>query len=119
MVDDEPSVRKALGRLLRLADYRVATFACGEDFLDSLNTQLPACAILDVHMPGLTGFEVHARMRAARIRTPVVFITANEDTAFDGDVGDATDAGLLRKPFPGDALLTALGAAMGQDHDAP
>jgi len=117
VVDDELSVGKALGRLLRLADYRVATFACGEDFLDSLNTQIPACAVLDVQMPGLTGFEVQARMRAARIRTPVVFITADEDTVFDSAALGATAVGLLKKPFSGEALLNALGAAVGTRHD--
>jgi FixJ family two-component response regulator len=117
VVDDEVSVGKALGRLLRLADYRVATFACGEDFLESLQVQIPACAVLDVQMPGLSGFEVQARMRAAQIPTPVVFITADQDTVFDPEALGATAVGLLRKPFSGDALLSALGSAIGHRHD--
>ena len=112
VVDDEASVRTALGRLLRLADYKVAAFGSGEDFLASLATHRPACAILDVHMPGLSGFDVQARLRGARSDIPVVFITASDDLALDEKVAAAGGAKLLRKPFPNDALLAAVGAAL-------
>ena len=112
MVDDEASVRTALGRLLRLADYEVAAFASGEEFLASLATHRPDCAILDVHMPGLSGFDVQARLRAAKSDVPVVFITASDDLALDQKVLAAGGATLLRKPFSNDALLAAVGAAL-------
>jgi CheY-like chemotaxis protein len=67
VVDDEAPVRTALGRLLRLADYEVAAFACGEEFLESLAARRPDCVVLDVHMPRLTGFDVQAKMRAASV----------------------------------------------------
>jgi len=112
VVDDEASVLTALGRLLRLADYEVSAFACGEDFLASLATRRPDCAILDVHMPGLTGFDVQARLRAAHDDIPVVFITASDDLALDKKVAATGVAKLLRKPFSNDALLAAVGAAL-------
>ena len=112
MVDDEASVRTALGRLLRLADYEVAAFGSGEDFLASLATRRPDCAILDVHMPGLSGFDVQARLCAAHSDVPVVFITASDDLALDQKVLAAGAATLLRKPFSNDALLAAVGAAL-------
>ena len=62
VVDDEASVRTALGRLLRLADYEVAAFASGDAFLASLATRRPDCAIIDIHMEGLSGFEVKSRL---------------------------------------------------------
>jgi len=112
VVDDEASVLTALGRLLRLADYEVSAFACGEDFLASLATRRPDCAILDVHMPGLSGFDVQARLCAAHSDIPVVFITASDDLALDQKVAAAKVAKLLRKPFSNDALLAAVGAAL-------
>ncbi len=112
VVDDEASVRTALGRLLRLADYEVSAFASGEEFLASLATRRPDCAILDVHMPGLSGFDVHARLRAARSDVPVVFITASDELALDQKVLATGSATLLRKPFSNDALLAAVGAAL-------
>ena len=101
-----------LGRLLRLADYDVAAFASGEEFLASLAARHPACVILDVHMPGLSGFDVQARLRAAHIDVPVVFITASDDLALSQTVGEAGGVKLLRKPFSNDELLDAVGAAL-------
>ncbi len=112
VVDDESPVRIMLGRVLRLADYRVITFASGEAFLDSLTARLPACTILDVHMPGLTGLELLSRMRAARIAIPVIFITASDDIALDRLALDARAVCLLRKPFSSDNLLEAVGRAL-------
>jgi FixJ family two-component response regulator len=112
VVDDESSVRTMLGRLLRLADYRVSVFASGEEFLASLRAAMPACVILDIHMPGLSGLEVHAQLRAARMRIPVVFITASDDIALDRAAAEANVVRLLRKPFSSDALLEAVGDAL-------
>lgn len=112
VIDDEVQVRTALGRLLRLADYEVVAFGCGEEFLASLTTRRPDCAVVDVHMPGLSGFDVKARMCAAHIEIPVVFITASDDLALDQTVRDAGGVTLLRKPFSNDALLDAVGAAL-------
>src|SRR4249920_871767 len=86
VVDDEASVRTALGRLLRLARFEVKTFASGEEFIDSLAMHRPACALLDIHMPAMTGFDVQARLHAMRIDLPVVFITASDDLALSEKV---------------------------------
>ena len=112
VVDDEASVRTALGRLLRLADYDVAAFGCGDEFLASLAEKRPVCVILDVHMPGLSGLDVQSALRALHIDIPVVFITASDDLALDQAVAAAGGVRLLRKPFSNDALLDAVGAAL-------
>jgi FixJ family two-component response regulator len=112
VVDDEVPVRTMLQRALRLADYEVAAFATGEDFLGSLPTRLPACAVLDVHMPGLSGFDVALRMREASYPVPVVLITASDDAAIDRSAAAAGAVCLLRKPFPTDALLAAVRDAL-------
>jgi FixJ family two-component response regulator len=115
IVDDEAPVRVALGRMLRLADYAVASYASAEEFLASLATRHPACVILDVNMPGLSGFDVQSRLRAADIQVPVVFITASDDRALGQAAIDAGGVCLLRKPFSNDALLEAVGAALHGD----
>ena len=112
MIDDEASVRTALGRLLRLADYEVAAFGSSDEFLASLAVRRPACAILDVHMPGLSGFDLQARLRAENVDVPVVFISASDDLALDQAVAAAGGVRLLRKPFSNDALLEAVDAAL-------
>jgi FixJ family two-component response regulator len=116
VVDDESPVRTMLGRVLRMAGYRVTPFAAGEDLLASLQVQPLACVVLDVHMPGLTGLEVHARLRAARCDVPVVFITASDDAEID-TAARKLAARLLRKPFSSDELVQAVGVAIA-DHRA-
>ena len=112
VVDDESPVRTMLGRVLALAGHRVAPFATGEAFLASLDTGLPACAIVDIHMPGIDGLEVLARLRRAGLAVPLVFITASDDAALDQAAGAAGAIGLLRKPFSSDALLEAVATAL-------
>ena len=115
IVDDEAPVRVALGRLLRLADYEVEAFGSGEEFLASLDLRCPACAILDVHLPGLSGLEVQARLRAAHPQIPVVFITASDDSALEESARLSGGVRLLRKPFSSDQLLEAVGIALHRD----
>ena len=112
VVDDEASVRTALGRLLRLADYQVGAFACGEAFLVSAATRRPDCAIVDVHLDGLSGFDVKAQLTALHGEVPVVFVTASDDAALDRSVAEAGGVTLLRKPFSNDALVEAVTAAL-------
>lgn len=112
LVDDEAPVRVALGRLLRLADYAVLPFASGEEFLDSLAVRVPDCVLLDVHMPGLTGLQVQARLRASALGLPVVFITASDDAEVVRNALDAGGLCVLRKPFSNEVLLDAVGAAL-------
>ena len=112
VVDEESPVRVMLGRLLRLADYRVTAFATGEAFLASLATQRPACVVLDIHMPGLSGFDVQARLRAAQIPIPVVFITASDDPALDRQAASLSAVRVLRKPFSSDELMAAINLAV-------
>lgn len=101
-----------IGRLLRLEDYQVTAFGSGEEFLASLVARVPECVILDVHMPGLSGLEVQARLRAIDARIPAIFITASDDSTLDHAVQEAQGLGLLRKPFSRSALLGAVAVAL-------
>jgi len=112
LVDDEAPVRVALGRLLRLADYDVLAFSSGEEFLASLATRVPDCALLDVHMPGLTGIEVQARLRAAGSTLPIVFITASDDAEIARSALAGGGLCVLHKPFSNERLLDAVSGAL-------
>lgn len=112
LVDDEAPVRVALGRLLRLANYAVLAFASGEEFLQSLAARVPDCVLLDIHMPGMTGLQVQARLRATGLDLPVVFITASDEPDIARRALEAGGLLVLRKPFSNDLLLDAVGVAL-------
>lgn len=115
VVDDEPPVRTMLRRALRLADYEVATFGSGEEFLAALPTLQPACIVLDIRMPALSGFDVERRMREMNVRPPLILITASDDAAIDRSAAGVCAVRLLRKPFSTDALLAAVREALGAE----
>ncbi|WP_213956645.1 MULTISPECIES: response regulator transcription factor [unclassified Variovorax] len=111
VVDDEPSVRVAIGRMLRSANFRVCEYASGESFLESLSGHLPLSALLDLQMPGLSGFDVLERMRAANVDVPVIVITASDDANPDRATRTIGVKALLRKPFTSVELCHAIGIA--------
>jgi len=117
VVDDEPAVCKALERLLRSAKFEVATFGSGVEFLSSLGTRRPDCVVLDLHMPGMSGFEVQARLVADPAgEIGVVIITAHDST----ECRDRAMAGgasiYLKKPCDAQPFLEAVRAAVARNH---
>jgi two-component system response regulator FixJ len=116
IVDDEVPVRTALGRLLRLAHYDVTLFPSGEAFLESLETQLPDCVVLDINMPGMSGLDVQRRLRSVAVSIPAIIITCGEDASLAREALDAGAVDLFRKPFSNHDLLEAIhGALAGRD----
>lgn len=115
LVDDEPPVRKAVGRLLRSSGLKVRCFGSGLEFIESLAEERPDCVILDIHMPGMSGFEVQSRLHALGLRLPVVFVTAFDDPDLPRRLERAEAAGFLRKPFTEAELLEALARAMNTE----
>jgi len=115
VVDDNPSVRKSLGRLLALAGYRVEEFASARDFLTRGSPEGPCCLVLDVRMPGLTGIELQETLAAAKRRMSIVFVTGHVDvpTSVKAMKGGAID--LLTKPIDRKALLSAIARAVAKD----
>jgi DNA-binding response OmpR family regulator len=112
LVEDDPPVRIALARFLRLANYEVSAYASGEEFLAGLADSMPLCVILDVHLPGLSGIEVQRQLRSGRAQVPVVFITASDDPSIEREASESGGLRLLRKPFSGDELLAAVASAL-------
>jgi two-component system response regulator MprA len=117
VVDDEPAVRRALERALRLDSYEVVLAADGEEALDALAKAPADAVILDVAMPRLDGLEVCRRMRTAGDRTPILMLTARDaiDDRVQGlDVG-ADD--YLVKPFALRELQARLRALLRRTND--
>ena len=103
IVDDDPSVRRSLNRVLQSAGYAVETFASAREYLEWLPTRQAACIILDVHMDGISGFDLQKRLAA-----PIIFITAHDDGPTRARIEQARPAGHLWKPFDGQAVLDAI-----------
>jgi FixJ family two-component response regulator len=79
IVDDDLSVRKGLRRLLESAGLKVADYASGEAFLDSLRYRVPDCLLLDLKMPGLSGTEVLQKIRRTNPSIPTIILSAHDD----------------------------------------
>ena len=113
VIDDDVSLLRALRRLLGAGGFQVKTFSSAEDFLDCANPRTPGCLVLDVHLGGLSGFELHERHVAAGRRIPVVFITAHDDAATRDRAHRAGAAEYLRKPFDDESLIAGINRALG------
>ncbi len=107
IVDDDASVRRALQRLVESAGYTVQTFASAREFLDWLPQGQAACLVLDVHMDGMSGFDLQRRLAV-----PVIFITAHDDALTLARIKRARAAGHLRKPIDEQAVLNAIRRAV-------
>jgi FixJ family two-component response regulator len=115
IVDDDPSVRRALHRLVRLAGYVVRTFASADEFLDALPQGRPACLVLDIHLDGMSGFALQERLAADRVGLPVIFITAHDDVSTRERIHASGAAGYLWKPVDERALLDMIQQAIELD----
>ena len=112
IVDDVEAVRKALMRLMRSADLEAATFSSGAEFLESIRTRRPDCVVLDLQMPGMSGFEVQARLAEAGDELPVIIITAHDSPEARERALAAHAAAYLCKPLDDQVLLDAIAAAV-------
>lgn len=117
LVDDDPSVRKSVGRLLESAGYKVDTFSDPKPFLQHLANHPVRVAVLDIWMESMTGMELLAHLCAKSPQTRVIFITGHEDPAAQATVMHAGAFGFLIKPFDDDEFLTLVDQALG--HGTP
>ena len=114
VIDDEEPVRIALARLLRIHGLRVATFGSGESFLLGLADCDPGCALLDLQMPGLTGFDVLKRLNPGSGGLPVVIMTAHDEPGLQETCMLRGAAAYLLKPLDGEALVQAISSALAR-----
>jgi FixJ family two-component response regulator len=115
IVDDDESVRESLPDLLREFGFEARSFKSGEEFLASSYLERTKCLILDIAMPGMTGFDVQRELKTRNRPIPVVFITAQRDEdAWSRPLKEKAVACLL-KPFSDTALLHAIRTAFGTE----
>jgi FixJ family two-component response regulator len=115
VIDDDPSVRRALQRLLRAAGFVVETFATGREFLEAGEWTQTACLVLDIHLPGMSGFELQEHLAVAGALIPIVFITAHDDAAMRERAMRAGVTAYLRKPVDQHTLLEAVERALREN----
>jgi FixJ family two-component response regulator len=115
VVDDDAAVRDSLGLLLGVAGYRTALFADAEAFLGAYRGDWAGCVVADLRLPGASGVELQAKLRAIGSTLPVVIITAHGDvpTARAAFLADAVD--FIEKPFDQVQLLAAIEAAFSRE----
>jgi len=112
VVDDDESVRVALRRLLTTSNVEVATFASGREFLDSIATRRPACLILDVDMPGMTGPEVLRALIESGTSIPVIVLAGRAEPQTEARCLRANTVAYLLKPIDQRILLDMVALAL-------
>jgi FixJ family two-component response regulator len=112
VVDDDPSVCKALTRLLRASDLNADAYGSAQQFLASLQTSVPDCLVLDLQMPEMNGLALQRELGRAGIRLPIVAITGHDEPRMQARCLAAGAAAYLAKPLEEKTLLAAIEAAI-------
>ena len=112
VVDDNAGLLKSVARLLAHHGIDTRTFASAEALLESDSVQTATCLLLDIHLGGISGIELHRRLAASGSKWPVIFMTANDDETTRNEAMAAGCIAYLRKPFSRHVLLEAIGKAV-------
>ena len=115
IVDDDASVRDAIGNLLDSVGLQAHAFASAEEFLDVDRPDVPSCLILDVRLPGRNGLEFQSELEKEGVRIPIVFITAHGDIPMTSRAMKAGAVDFLPKPFQKQELLAAIRQGLDRD----
>jgi FixJ family two-component response regulator len=118
IVDDDLSVRRSTERLVQAAGLKVQTFTSAREFLTNARFEGPACLVLDVRMPGLSGMDLQRDLTQAGIQIPIIFITGHGDIPMSVRAMKAGALEFLTKPFRSHNLLDAVRAAIERDRSA-
>jgi len=115
VVDDDPSVRSAINRLIGSMGLHVQLFESAQGFLESKLPNVPSCLILDIRLPGISGLNLQRRLAKADIQIPIIFITAHGDIPMTVRAMKAGAVEFLTKPFRDQDLLDAIDLALERD----
>ena len=118
VVDDDLSSRQSLEFLVKASGFNVQAFASAKAFLDFRHPEVPACLVLDVRMPGLTGLELQGQLAKFGIRLPIIFITGHGDIPMSVQAMKAGAVEFLTKPFREGDMLRAIAQAIERDRVA-
>jgi FixJ family two-component response regulator len=112
IVDDDPSARNGLVRLLRAAGYDVQAFASGKELLETLDPDAFGCLVLDARMPGISGDELHQKLSGHHVQRPIIFVTVDDNPETREKAQKMKAFAFFRKPVDGAALLDAVSWAL-------
>lgn len=115
VVDDDPSMRRALESLLRSVGHEVRMFASAPEFMQAERIDTVGCLVLDVRLPGMSGLAFQQELNKAGIALPIIFITGHGDVPMSVRAMKAGAAEFLTKPFDDQVLLDAVHAALERD----
>jgi FixJ family two-component response regulator len=113
VIDDDPSMLKAIERLLRAHGFDAEVFESAEAFLSGDARGEAACLVLDIHLGGMSGIELRRRLTAGGSALPIIFITAVDDEAIYREAMGAGCVAYLRKPFAANLLIGAINQVTG------
>jgi FixJ family two-component response regulator len=114
IVEDDASLRRALERLLCASGFEAHTFASAEEFLGSAVPESHGCLILDIRLPGMSGFELFDHLTGSAQARPAIFITAQDDDSARQQASRIPNSVYLRKPVVGAVLLEAVRSLLGR-----
>jgi FixJ family two-component response regulator len=115
IVDDDPSVRKGLKRLITASGMNTESFASAREFLDSDNLDRPGCIILDVQMPEMTGPELQKELGNTSNELPIIFLSAHGDVPTTANAMKKGAVDFLTKPVDAGDLLEAINISVEKD----
>src|SRR5499426_3346209 len=118
VVDDDESVRRALGGLVRSAELTVQTFPSAQEFLAFSRPDVSSCLVLDVQLPGLSGLDLQEELAKADVQIPIIFLTGHGDIPMSVRAMKAGALEFLTKPFDDEDLLQAIHQGLGRDSRA-
>src|SRR6202051_1384776 len=99
VVDDDPSVRRAIKRLIESGGWQVESFGCAHEFRASKLPNVPSCLVLDVRLPGISGLDFQRELAEAKINIPIIFVSAHGDIPMTVRAMKAGAVEFLTKPF--------------------
>jgi FixJ family two-component response regulator len=118
VVDDDPSVRIALERLIKSVGFRVQTFDTAQSFLNAVPCDAPSCLILDVRLPQMSGMELQQEMAIRGLDMPIIFITGHATVSMSVRAMKGGAMDFLEKPFEEQQLLDAIQSAVAKDRQS-
>jgi FixJ family two-component response regulator len=108
VVEDDESMSQAIERVLRASGFVALTFASAEAALEAGVATASDCLVLDISLPGMSGFDLYRRLVSASVQLPAIFITAHDDPAIREEADRLGARSYLPKPFSGRTLLDAV-----------
>jgi len=118
IVEDDASFRRSTERLLRSSGFKVQAFASAQEFLRNSRPEGPACLVLDVRLPDLSGLDLQRELASASVQIPIVFMTGHGDIPMSVQAMKAGAVEFLTKPFRDQDLLDAIQQAIARDRVA-